>query len=230
MPRWGQGVQVIWARFEADSPYNFADHTGCEPALVAEARALFQKRFPALEPVVWLNQVHRTGVLDLDKEFEKRVVADRTADAVITRLPNRACCVLTADCVPILLYDQSTLQCGAIHGGWRGLAGGIVKECLARFEQPGRVRALIGPCISKLHYSVGRDVVHAFGSDDQCYFERQSEETWSADLPSIAQCQLERLGVSSVTQSGLCTMSHEKWPSYRRDKTPQRLASFIWRL
>ena len=42
------------------------------------------------------------------------------SDAMITEIKRIALGVVTADCVPILLYDHSNGVIGCIHAGWKG--------------------------------------------------------------------------------------------------------------
>ena len=50
------------------------------------------------------------------------------ADAVITNQKKLPIAVLTADCVPILLYDYKKNIIAAIHAGWKGAFKGIIKK------------------------------------------------------------------------------------------------------
>ena len=50
-------------------------------------------------------------------------------DALYTFDPNLLLCCFTADCVPVLLYDETSGLVGTIHSGW----GGTVKEIVPRY-------------------------------------------------------------------------------------------------
>ena len=52
------------------------------------------------------------------------------ADAMITKTKGIALGVVTADCVPILLYDSKKKIVAAIHAGWKGAFKGIVKKVI----------------------------------------------------------------------------------------------------
>ena len=55
-------------------------------------------------------------------------------DALITGINNVAIGVLTADCVPILIYDQRTKNhISVIHAGWKSAYKDIVKKVLKFF-------------------------------------------------------------------------------------------------
>ena len=52
------------------------------------------------------------------------------ADAIITNKKKLPIAVLTADCVPILLYDNNNNMIAAIHAGWKGAYKGIIKKVI----------------------------------------------------------------------------------------------------
>jgi YfiH family protein len=197
----------------------------------------------SIESLVWLNQQHTTDVVNLDEqsltEFNSSPII---ADASVTTIAGHACAVLTADCVPILLVDLQEPRVAAIHAGWRGLAQGIVENTLRTFSSDmSHLQAYIGPCISQQHFEVGQDVFDQFVSnpfmpDAKKYFIPvalgldKSEQKWLADLPGLTTAKLIKCGVhiESIKQSGICTFSDARLPSYRLNKTSARMASVIW--
>ena len=71
---------------------------------------------------VMLKQVHGTRLLALEAQTPDYL----DADGSYTGHSRLACTVGIADCLPILLChvaDGQTTQVGALHAGWRGLAG-----------------------------------------------------------------------------------------------------------
>ena len=79
------------------------------------------------------------------------------ADAIITNQRNLPIAVLTADCVPILLYDKEKDIIAAIHAGWRGAYKGIIKNVVKFMIKKGckskNILAAIGPSISSSNYN-----------------------------------------------------------------------------
>ena len=66
--------------------------------------------------------------------------------------------IMTADCVPIVLYQPASGKIAAIHAGWQGLACGVIQETAKRFTDAGAIHAWIGVCISQANYEVGHQV------------------------------------------------------------------------
>ena len=145
--------------------FNLGEHVGDVPGAVAHNRAQWHKRLQ-VRPV-FLHQVHGTDVLNLDLE-----AADGAqADACFATRPGRACTMMVADCLPVLLCDLrggAHARVGAAHAGWRGLAGvgshagqGVLEALALQFD-PDYTLAWLGPCIGPQAFEVGYDVVQAF--------------------------------------------------------------------
>ena len=46
---------------------------------------------------------------------------------MITKINGIALGVVTADCVPVLIFDRNNKIVGCIHAGWRGAFSNIIK-------------------------------------------------------------------------------------------------------
>lgn len=124
---------------------------------------------------VWLNQVHgaavhrvTAGAVEAHGPAGGAGPGLPVADASISTEPGLACCVLVADCLPVLLCDRVGRVVGAAHAGWRGLAGGVLENTVQAMVQaagvaPSEVMAWLGPCIGPQAFEVGADVLAAFG-------------------------------------------------------------------
>ena len=132
------------------SPYdsfNLGDHVGDDPADVAANRARVARELGVAEDrLVWMNQVHGTGVAVVDGPQDGAVPA---TDALVTATPGLVLCVLVADCVPVLLADHATGVVAAVHAGREGVRQGVVPAALSAMASLGararHVTALLGP-------------------------------------------------------------------------------------
>ncbi|MEC8012421.1 MAG: peptidoglycan editing factor PgeF [Pseudomonadota bacterium] len=229
-----QNVRVHFVTFAEASGLNLAGHTGAAPEQVQEARAHLQASFPKVHPIAWLTQQHTINIVNLNAN--KHLVDEAAFDASTTTCKKEVCAVLTADCLPLLISHKDGAQVAAVHAGWRGLADGIVEKALAAFSDLN-VAVVIGPSIKQAMFEVGNDVLNAFGGQQGRYASffvdngiQDGQQKWLADLPGIARQKLEEQGVNqeSIYVSDICTYQAEGWPSYRRNKTPLRMASLIW--
>jgi len=210
---------------------NLGDHVGDDPLLVERNRQLLGELLPA-EPV-WLEQKHSADVVRAE-----HAGCRPAADACIARSKNAVCVVMTADCLPVLLCDDDGSVVGAVHAGWRGLAGGVIEAAVRAMEVPGaRLMAWLGPAIGPQAFEVGAEVRAAFVEQDAAAaaaFMRagnaSGQEKYCADLYLLARQRLQALGVARIHGGGFCTWSdRDRWFSYRRDGATGRMATMIWK-
>ena len=191
-----------------------------------------RERFLELEklgyaPVYTLYQEHGDRVVCLDENYqypglEAFIEEQAHGDAVVARRPGLYIGVKTADCVPILLWDETAGVCAAVHAGWRGTALGVACKTAevmqSRFQAaPGRIQAAIGPCVCQKCFETHRDVPDAMPDWAGGCIAPLGGEKFLADLPAINRLWLERAGVTRVDMPKACTAcSPELYWSHRR--------------
>ncbi|MCA3070731.1 MAG: peptidoglycan editing factor PgeF [Rhodocyclaceae bacterium] len=208
---------------------NLGTRTGDDPAAVAENRRRLDALLPG--PARWLQQVHGSQAIAAHS-----IEAPPQADASFTDRGSTVCTVMIADCMPVLLCSEDGLRVGAVHCGWRGLAGGAIENTLAAMGVDGqRIIAWLGPAIGPAAFEVGADVRDAFlaadPSDAAAFVPSPTlPGKWHADLFALGRRRLARAGVERVHGGGLCTVSDpDRFFSYRRDKVTGRMAALVWR-
>jgi purine-nucleoside/S-methyl-5'-thioadenosine phosphorylase / adenosine deaminase len=127
---------------------------------------------------------------------------------------------MVADCLPIALSGREGVA--MVHGGWRGLAGGIVARAAEAVQAEA---AAIGPGIGPCCYEVGEEVLAEFAELEGVAVGRM------LDLTAVATRLLERAGVEQIHVSGLCTSCNpELLFSHRRDgERTGRQAGLVWK-
>lgn len=208
---------------------NLGNHVGDTAAAVAANRQRFAELAAMPSAPVWLNQVHSTEVVQLMAPTQNEI----TADASFTRACGVVSCVMTADCLPLLLCDEQGTQVAAIHAGWRGLCEGIIERTVQQFAKPASVMAYLGPAIGPAAFEVGAEVKAAFvarqAEATSAFKPASAEGKWLADIYALARQRLMRAGVSAIYGGNHCTYSQsEMFFSYRRDGQTGRMASAIW--
>jgi len=206
---------------------NLGDHVGDLPTSVLENRARLSRQLP--NPPVWLTQTHSTIVHQITSIQPIPVIH---ADASMTQNKKNICCVMTADCLPILITNRQGTQVAAVHAGWRGLADGIIEKTVALFEQdPTELLIWLGPAIGPNQFEVGSDVYTTFLEKNPLH--RNSFKTYNqkylANIYQLARNELSLLGVTQIYGGQYCTVEQESlFFSYRRDGQTGRMASLIW--
>src|SRR5437763_5428759 len=104
-------------------------------------------------PWTWLRQVHGDAVVTVKEPGQR---AGAKADASVSTVPDCVLAVLTADCAPVALVSAEGVT-AAVHAGWRGLAGGVLRRAVDAVRALGAtdVRAVLGPCIRPECYEFG---------------------------------------------------------------------------
>jgi YfiH family protein len=206
---------------------NLGTHVGDELEHVLENRRRVAQDWQLPGEPHWLEQVHGTTVVDLDAEHSG------PADGAVTSRLGVVCAILTADCLPILVTDRHGTRVGAAHGGWRGLAAGIVPALVAAMQRPpAELLAWFGPCIGIDAYEVGDEVRAAFIDRDpgaRSSFAANRRGRWQADLCKLARRSLAAAGVAAVYGGRACTYREPAgYFSHRREAPCGRIASMIW--
>ena len=116
-----------------------------------------------------LNQIHSNKFIYIDEKYQFK--SKPKVDAVITNQMNLPIAILTADCAPILIFDNQKKIIAAIHAGWKGAYKGIVdkviKFMIKKGSKPQNITAVIGPCISIDNYEVQNDFKNKFLRKDK---------------------------------------------------------------
>jgi len=214
------------------APYNslnVANHVGDEAAAVRQNRHQLTLASGAPQAPCWLKQTHGTDVVDAGAHY----LGPPEADASFSTESGAVCCVMTADCLPLLVCDRAGVQIAAVHAGWRGLADGIIEKTLARFSaNADDILVWLGPAISQAAFEVGDEVRDIFLTHDAVAnqaFIPSLQGRWMADLYGLAKQRLAAVGVTQVYGGQYCTHQDAKrFFSYRRDGVTGRMASMIW--
>ena len=158
----------------SSGPYatlNLSNSVGDSPGNVAENLARVANWLGvAPSEMVWLRQVHGCSVIVLEDAVRADDVRSTQGDALIASDADLACCVRTADCVPVLLADRESGRAAAVHAGWRGIVAGVVTRTLVRLSElgtkPNHLVAAIGPHIRVAAFEVSDEVGRLIGACD----------------------------------------------------------------
>lgn len=137
-------------------------------------------------------------------------------DALITRLPRTPLGVRTADCAAICFQDSEKI--GIAHVGWRGLSAGLVQKMLHEFDNP---TIMVGPCIDE--FEIQKDacyetIVNAMGL--KFIDEREGKHIFRFR-------DAIRVLIPHATFDARNTFIEPELPSFRRDKTADRMVTVI---
>ncbi|WP_297888172.1 peptidoglycan editing factor PgeF [Sulfurihydrogenibium sp.] len=158
------------------------------------------------------NQKHTNIVLKVDD------YKNQECDGLYTDKKESAVGVLTADCIPVVLFNDDEIA--VIHAGWRGLFGGVIENGFSMFKNK-KVKAFIGPSIRGCCYEVDKQFVNDLNIDEKFYKIYDSKAY--LDLVKIAKSKLETLKVEEIFDVGQCTKCSGKYFSYRNGDFESRI-------
>ena len=150
-----------------------------------------------------LHQLHSNKFFFIKKNTN--IISKKIkADAIITNQKKLPIAVLTADCAPILLYDNKKNMIAAIHVGWKGAFKGIIKKVISFMLIKGCKRssiyAAIGPCIQQNSYNVGEDFKKKFikkYKSSKIFFKEKKDIIYF-DLPNFIKSQLKSNKITKI--------------------------------
>jgi YfiH family protein len=229
--------------YDQTSPFdhfNLALHVGDNPEKVQQNRQALYQQLPS--PAVFVRQVH--GVEIHNASPKDRVLIGSTevitADALFTSHQNLPLAILTADCLPLVIANESATHLAVLHCGWRGLALGLIEKTINLFQQegvyPSSLHVWMGAAIGPNHFEVGQDVLSTFsqshGQTVEMFFSpTTTPHKYMTDLYQIAHHILSVQGVYSdnILTNQHCTFSEPaNFFSFRRDRTCGRMATIAW--
>lgn len=172
--------------------------------------------------LISLYQIHSAEVVTVSEPWDRENAPQ--ADGMVTTTPGIALGILTADCGPVLMWDEEARVVAAAHAGWKGAFSGIIEATVASMVDHGakrdRIKAALGPTISQSAYEVGPEFVARFIKADPklgVYFKpSQRQDHALFDLPAFILAKLKASGISDPAWTGHCTYSDENLFSYRR--------------
>ncbi len=102
-----------------------------------------------------MYQTHSNKVVVINTKNKNKL--KYKSDALITKIKGLALGVVTADCVPIILFDVNNHIIACIHAGWKGASSGIIENTIKkikRLNSKNKIYAAVGPCIGHKSYEV----------------------------------------------------------------------------
>ena len=149
-----------------------------------------------------LHQIHSNKFIYIDEKYKNK--KKPKADAIITNQKYLPIAVLTADCSPILIYDDKREIIAAIHAGWKGAYKDIINKVIKFMIKKGcklnNITAAIGPSISIKNYEVKEDLKKKFIKKDKknLMFFKINKKKLYFDLISYIYTSLKKNGIKHI--------------------------------
>ena len=123
--------------------------------------AFFEKLDIPSSRILRLHQVHGDHILSIltpeQAVRQQKITPLPHADGWILRPKGFGAAVLTADCVPLFLWDKEADLVALVHAGWRGVAQLLPQQTALEMQAlgaKGPLQAFLGPHIQKCCFEV----------------------------------------------------------------------------
>ncbi len=167
------------------------------------------------EVVVFPEQIHDKNIIEVVTRNENL----QNCDAVVTKNKTFSLGIKTADCAIVCFADDEKI--GIAHVGWRGLCLSLTEEMLNKFSHEN-LRVFVGP------------FMHSFEiKKDSCYDQIQEKfgDNYfiknNGKITFLFKDAIMSLLPSNTEFDNRNTFLDLSLPSFRRDKTKERLATVI---
>lgn len=212
---------------------NLALHVGDNPGDVKARRVQLDEAVDlGIRSFQFMDQVHGNNVAFIS-DFGPGPTADAMVSAASAASGHvQPLAVMVADCVPIVLVGDSTVQAPVIavaHAGRPGVASAVVPATVMEMRRRGttNISAWLGPSICGSCYEVPKQLRADVADVVPATWSTTSWGTPALDLPAGVRAQLDELGVA-VEYSGECTLENDSLFSYRRNSRTGRFAGLVW--
>lgn len=148
--------------------------------------------------LILMHQTHSNKVIEIKKNNYKKKIK---SDAIITKMRGFGLSVVTADCVPIIIYDKKNHIISCVHAGWKGAISGVIEITVKKIKKinfNNQIFASIGPCIGKKSYEVNIDFYKKFiakSIKNKVYFSNKNKTKKLFNLRKYVADKLLKLNV-----------------------------------
>ena len=199
-----------------------------------EQAPLYARLGVPTEKILHLNQTHSDKLLTISTDTDAQTTVqhpEQEADGWVFATQGWGGAILTADCVPLFLWDEQAKVFALAHCGWKG----VVKELPLKTAQAmwqmgakGKISGWLGPHIQSCCFEVQQDVADQFHPTSVLH----KNSKLFVDLNTEIKHQLQTAGLNpdDIRTPYYCTCGDkENFFSWRRDHIRQNLLSFIYK-
>jgi hypothetical protein len=154
----------------------------------------------------------------------------QNCDALITTNKNQVLVIKTADCASLLVYDKNYQVACNIHAGWRGLVNGIIPKTLDFIISNLKIKAqnlyiFSPPFIQTNCFEFSNPLQELPKKFHPAIFNNNQ-----VSLKNIIIKELTNLDIplKNIKLSSVCTKCSKFLPSHRKNKTKERIYSYIF--
>lgn len=179
-----------------------------------------------------MEQIHSDRIKIVDEKdlhINRILQPIQGVDGLITNVPNIFLAVKTADCIPLLILDETKNVIAVLHSGRKGtelnIAGKAVKIMEDKFGcKVENIKVEKGPAICGNCYPVDQKTFNEFVSRTEV-----KQAFPKLDLKKVVTTKLKEIGIleDNIFDHQICTKEDSRYFSYRENRTKGRQISVI---
>jgi polyphenol oxidase len=185
-----------------------------------------------IKQTVFLAQNHGIQGMQVAIDDEHNYNFAPVGDYLFTQRKNCGIGVVTADCLPIVIYDPVLHAAGIVHAGWKGLVSEIFQVAIADMIEKFGSRSqdltiYLGPAARPCCYEVQQDFIDCFrkyqNNSDSSFIKKDGKTYF--DVRPFIDVIGRNLGIKHeniYTMYNVCTICTLSFCSYRRQKDKAR--------
>lgn len=208
-------------------------HAGNMRKTSAQTPVYQQLGVPA-ERILHLHQTHSDRIIRIASDADALSLQNQPvqdADAWLFSCGGWGAAILTADCVPLFLWDETADVFALAHCGWRGVAGRLPYKVASEMKEAGAQGAIygwLGPHIQSCCFEVQEDVASQFSAS--AVIRKDGKIFVNLNTEILLQLELAGITAADVKTPYYCTCGDkENFFSWRRDHEKVNLLSFVYK-
>lgn len=185
-----------------------------------------------IKQTVSLAQTHGIQGMQIDIDDERNYNFTPVGDYLFTQRKNCGIGVVTADCLPIVIYDPVLHAAGIVHAGWKGLVAEVFQVAITQMikklgSKSQDIMIYLGPAARPCCYEVQQDFIDCFSkyqNNSSFFFIKKDTKTYF-DSRLFIDLVARNLGIKHeniYTRYNVCTICTLSFCSYRRQKDQAR--------
>ena len=194
----------------------------------ANQTAVFRQLNVPETQILHFHQTHSDRIIRIGSDADALAFQnqpEQEADAWVLSCGGWGAAILTADCVPLFLWDETARVFALAHCGWRGVVKQLpYKTALAQ----GTLYGWLGPHIQSCCFEVQEDTASQFSA--RSVVRKDGKIFVNLNTEIILQLQLAGLNAADIKTPYYCTCGDkENFFSWRRDHVKDCLLSFVYK-
>lgn len=209
------------------------DRSAGNMRLPENTQALFSALNVPEERILRFQQIHSDALVCADGPGQMQQIQQGPlpqADGWVISGRGVGAAILTAECVPLILWDEQARVVGLSHCGWRGIAAGLPGKTARQMRALGArgiLSAWVGPHIQSCCFEVQQDVAAQF---PHALLQKNGKMYVDLNAEIVRQLAREGLKEEDIKRPYYCTCGDRaNFFSYRRDHTRDCLLTFVYR-